>query len=77
VQIRNGWRDELANSLLQQGIYTTVRFHPLHFSRVYGAAVTLPVTERLADVALNLPLHPRLSDSDVERVIDAVRRFGQ
>lgn len=77
VRIRNGRRDELANSLLQQGIYTTVRFHPLHLTRLYGDAVRLPVTEHLAEVALNLPLHPRLSDSDVDRVINAVRRFGQ
>lgn len=75
VRILNGRRDELAQSLLQQGIYTTVRFHPLHMTQLYGDGVKLPVSERLAEVALNLPLHPRLSDHDLERVIDALRRF--
>jgi len=75
VRVRNGKRDALAKYLLDLGIYTTVRFHPLHLSPVYGSRVTLPVSERLSEVALNLPLHPRLSDDDVDRVIDAVRRY--
>ncbi len=76
VRIKNGRRDALAHALMEQGIYTTLRFHPLHMNPVYGGEVSLPVSERLAETALNLPLHPRLSDADVDRVIDCVRRFG-
>jgi aminotransferase len=75
VRVINGARDALAHDLLRQGIYTTVRFHPLHLNPVYGASTSLPVSERLGEQALNLPLHPRLSDADVDQVISAVRRF--
>lgn len=77
VRVRNGRRDALAHRLLDQGIYTTLRFHPLHLSPIYGSTASLPVSEQLAEEALNLPLHPRLSDSDVDRVIDAVHRFDR
>jgi len=77
VRVTNGRRDALAHALLERGIYTTLRFHPLHLNPVYGHQVSLPVTERLAGEALNLPLHPRLSDSDVNRVVDNVRRYGR
>jgi dTDP-4-amino-4,6-dideoxygalactose transaminase len=75
VRVTRGSRDALAHELLRQGIYTTVRFHPLHLNPVYGAKCSLPTSERLGEQALNLPLHPRLGDADVEQVIGAVRRF--
>jgi aminotransferase len=66
-------RDRSAQLLYEQGIYTTLRYHPLHLSPIFGADVRLPNTERLGREALSLPLHPRLSDGDVERVVAAVR----
>jgi dTDP-4-amino-4,6-dideoxygalactose transaminase len=53
-------------------------FHyvPLHSSphgRRLGAAGDLPVTDRVARTLLRLPLHPRLSEEDVDRVVDAVK----
>jgi dTDP-4-amino-4,6-dideoxygalactose transaminase len=50
---------------------------PLHSApqgRRLGADYELPVTERVAATLLRLPLHARLADPDVDRVIDAVRR---
>jgi dTDP-4-amino-4,6-dideoxygalactose transaminase len=35
----------------------------------------LPVSERVAETTLNLPLHQNLEDDDVQKVIDLVRRF--
>jgi aminotransferase len=75
VRVKGGNRDLLARYLLDQGIYTTLRFHPLHLSPVYGSAANLPVTETLMRSALNLPLHPLLSESDVDRIIEAIRHF--
>lgn len=65
-------RDELAHHLRDKGIYTTLRFHPLHLNAVYGETGSLPNAERLNQVGLNLPLHPRLSDEDVRHVVASV-----
>lgn len=75
--VRLPHRDRSARVLLEQGIYTTLRYHPLHWSPVYGVTTRLPNSERLAREGLNLPLHPNLSDDDVERVVDAVRRLPE
>jgi len=53
---------------------------PVHRQHGYGERVTiaaggLPVTERLCQQILSLPLYPELSDADVDRVIATVRRF--
>ena len=75
VRVLGGARDTFARVLYGKGIYTTLRFPPLHRQAIYGSSARLPMTEQLAEEALSLPLHPNLSEADVQAVIDAVRRF--
>lgn len=75
IQVPDNYRDKLASYLLDRNIYTTLRFHPLHLSPVYNSDAALPVTEDLMRCALNLPLHPLLSDNDLERILEAIRSF--
>jgi aminotransferase len=63
-------RDRIARAMLDAGVYTTLRFPPLHRQGIFASPARLPVTEQLAETGLNLPLHPRLTDEEVERVID-------
>lgn len=67
-------RDAVAKYLYREGIYSTLRYHPLHLNPIYGSKAKLPICEQLNEEALNLPLHPNLSAEDVERVVAAVRR---
>ena len=77
IRTSHGKRDDMAHALLDQGIYTTVRYHPLHLNPLYGQTdVSLPVSEALNEDSLCLPLHPNLSDADVEKVINAVKAFA-
>ncbi len=75
IRVLDGRRDALARTLLDTGIYTTLRYHPLHLNPIYGSQPGLPNCEMLNAQGLNLPLHPRLSDEDIERIIDALKRF--
>ena len=76
LRILNGKRDELAYYLKEKGIYTTVRYQPLHLIKTYGSKQKLPVSELLNEQLINLPLHPGLSANDVCKVIGAVKDFG-
>ena len=59
IRTSHGKRDDMAHALLDQGIYTTVRYHPLHLNPLYGQTdVSLPVSEALNEDSLCLPLHP-------------------
>jgi aminotransferase len=74
--IRAKNRDDLANHLLENGIYTTLRYHPLHLNKIYNQEnIELKNSEILNKDALSLPLHPRLTDMDVEKIITEVKRF--
>ena len=78
--IRVQERDRLQAHLAEQGIETRINYpYPIHLMRGYAflgyRSGSLPVTERLAAEILSLPMHAHLTDSDVERVIAAVRGF--
>jgi dTDP-4-amino-4,6-dideoxygalactose transaminase len=72
-------RDEALATLHGRGIGATFHYVPLHsapHSRTLGIDVELPVTDRVASTLLRLPLHPLLSDDDVDRVIRTVEETG-
>ncbi|MFV2178815.1 DegT/DnrJ/EryC1/StrS family aminotransferase [Actinomadura sp. LOL_016] len=73
VQFEGGIRDQIARDLYDRGIYTTFRYPPLHLVKAYGSDAVLPNAEAAAARTLLLPMHQSLTDTDVERVIDAVR----
>ena len=63
-------------SSTSKGIYTTLRYHPLHMNPIYKSVAKLPNCEQLNEEGLNLPLHPNLSDADLDQVLSALRSFG-
>ena len=73
--IRTSDRDEMARHLLDKGIYTTVRYEPLHklFKEFYREP--LPVAEEFGEKGLNLPLHPNLSWNEVDYIVENVVKF--
>lgn len=76
--IRTPRRDELAHYLLENGIYTTLRYHPLHLNPLYKQMdVRLENCEVLNEDCLSIPLHPRLNDNEVNKIIDKIKCFGR
>jgi aminotransferase len=77
IRLNNGKRDDLAHYLFSKGIYTSLRYHPLHLNKIYGSRVRLKNCEILNETALNIPLHPNLSEPDVDKVIGEIKKFGK
>ncbi len=66
-------RNKIARKLFENDIYTTFRYFPLHLVKQYRNGERLKETERVNKIALNLPLHQNLTDSDVDKVISVVK----
>lgn len=78
--IRTEKRDALMAFLLEQGIESKINYPwPIHLMRGYaflGYSIgSLPVTERLAGTILSLPMYPELTETEVDYVVSAIRRF--
>ncbi len=67
-------RKSLMNSLLEQGIQTGIHYQINHVLSLYHdpQALPLPVTDAAFPELLTLPLHPNLTENDVEYVCDRV-----
>jgi perosamine synthetase len=76
VRVTGGRRDALMRFLRDADVETGINYAPNHLHAYYRReGVSLPVSEAVYGEILTLPLHCALSDADVERVIDVVRRF--
>jgi dTDP-4-amino-4,6-dideoxygalactose transaminase len=78
--VRTPRRDALRRHLADCGIDSGIHYpQPIHrqpaWVERFGPAPALPRAERAAREILSLPVHPDLTDGEVERVADAVRRF--
>jgi dTDP-4-amino-4,6-dideoxygalactose transaminase len=76
IRVLNGKRDGLRQFLLDRGIECGIHYKPNHLLSLYGGGrERLPVTERLYEELLTLPLHAALRDGELDQVIGAVREF--
>jgi dTDP-4-amino-4,6-dideoxygalactose transaminase len=74
VRVLHGRRDALQAALAEAGIPTGIHYKPNHLLTRYGGGqASLPVTERLYRELMTLPLHPGLSESEVEQVCATLR----
>ncbi len=80
VRVPGGKRDALRDFLKERGIGSEVYYPvPIHKQNYYvrelGYDQTLPVTEQAAREVLSLPVHPGLSQEDLDCIVKAVNEF--
>jgi dTDP-4-amino-4,6-dideoxygalactose transaminase len=71
-------RDVIQKVLTESGIACAVYYPvPLHKQEMFATThgqVTLPVTERVAQRCLSLPISPMLRDEQIKRITGAIRQ---
>lgn len=68
-------RKPIMERMRDAGVQTTFHYPPIHLLSLYrdrGPRVGLPETEEFARRELTLPLHPKMTDTDVARVAAAL-----
>ncbi len=80
VRVMDGRRDDLQKRLAAQGVQSAVYYPlPLHLQEAYAhlgmKPGDLPESERASREVLSLPVHPDLSEEQVDFVIEAVQAF--
>jgi dTDP-4-amino-4,6-dideoxygalactose transaminase len=79
IRLPKGKRDAFAASLKAEGIPTAVHYRkPVHRQEAYRRFPTadggLPMSERLAEEVISLPMHAYLDAATQDRIIEAVKR---
>lgn len=76
--VQSSERDELQRYLSDSGIQTLIHYPiPPHKQQAYSKwnQLSLPVTERIHQQVLSLPMDPTMSDENVTKVIDVLNGF--
>ena len=73
-------RNSLKNYLAEKGIMTKVYFSPVHLTSFYRRnfafrGVELPVTEKLSQQVLTLPMYPTLTTKEIDYIADNIKHF--
>jgi perosamine synthetase len=75
-------RDEVIAGLAERGIDTSVHFIPLHHQPYFvgllgdGLAGQFPAADDAFERIVSLPLHPALTDDEVDRVCETLAEMG-
>ena len=71
-------RDRFAEELAKRGVGSGVYYPtPVHRLPSFGLSLDLPVTEQVATQCLSLPVHPSLSQKDLESIVAAVNEVAK
>ena len=75
-------RNEMIDLLKKQGIGTSVHFIPLHLHPYYRhndgyALENFPVANQVFKRIISLPIYPKMTEAEVQRVIEVVTRLIQ
>ena len=66
-------RDEFADQLTKLGVGNGVYYPaPIHRLPSFGLTLDLPTTEQVTQQCLSLPVHPSLTQQDLETIVNAV-----
>jgi perosamine synthetase len=71
-------RDNLITYLAKEGIMTKVYFYPVHLTSFYkrlGYKCELPITEKIAEQVVTLPLYPPLKKEEMNYIIEKINSF--
>jgi dTDP-4-amino-4,6-dideoxygalactose transaminase len=71
-------RDRFAEELTKRGVGSGVYYPtPVHRLPSFGLSVDLPTTEQVARECLSLPVHPSLTQADLESIVHAVNEVAK
>ena len=73
-------RDELMTFLGSRGIMTKANFHPVHLTKLYRErlghrAGELPITEKVSNQVLTLPMYPTLTEEEIDYIREQINDF--
>ncbi len=68
-------RTKFRKQMKECGIETGIHYKPIHEMTFYKNNDNLPITEKIGKQIVSIPIHPNLSENNVEKIIQSVNKF--
>lgn len=76
ILVKRNKRDSLRDFLEKNNVQTGIHYKPNHLlSLYYKEEINLPVTDRIYNQILTLPLHPNLNVDDIYKICNLIQSF--
>jgi perosamine synthetase len=76
VRVPDGQRDNFVEHMTSCGVSTSVYYPtPVHKLPSFNLALSLPHTETATHEVVSLPVHPGLTESDLDTIVEAANAF--
>ena len=69
-------RKKFMQKMFEQGVETGIHYKPIHQMTMYKSAKKLPITEKISNQIVSIPIHPNLSQKDTDRIISLINKFA-
>ena len=73
IRVKN--REKFMKEMNKAGIETGIHYNPIHKMSFYYQKKKLPVTEKITKEIVSIPMHPNLTEKDIELIIKNVNKF--
>ena len=70
-------RNKFMKKMQENNIETGIHYFPIHKMKFYNSKLRLEITEKVTKGLVSLPIHPNLTDSDVDKIIKLTNRFSK
>jgi len=73
IRVKN--RSKFIKKLKSIGIETGIHYKPIHQMSFYKSRSKLLTTEKIGKEIVSIPVHPNLSDDDIEFIVKSINKF--
>lgn len=73
IRVKN--RNDFIKKMQKDGIQTGIHYKPLHQTSFYKRKIKLPITDKVGNQIVSIPMHANLSESDVDIIIKKINKF--
>jgi perosamine synthetase len=74
IQVKN--QNLFRKKLKENGIETGIHYLPIHKMKFFSDKKQLPITEEVSSHIVSLPIHPNLSNTDINKIIKLTNKFS-
>ncbi|MFZ1077866.1 MAG: DegT/DnrJ/EryC1/StrS family aminotransferase [Nitrosotalea sp.] len=75
IRVKN--RNQFIKKINSHGIEIGLHYRPVHSMSFYNSKISLPNTEKSANEIVTIPVHPNLTDHDVDFIIKTVNLLSK
>jgi perosamine synthetase len=69
-------RKKFMKKMYEKGIETGIHYKPVHKMSLYKSKIKLPITEKIENSIVSIPIHPDLKNNDIDKIIKLINSIN-